>query len=164
MRGRILSVLVTALILCAPVTLLSPGGFPVDSVALAQVGVLEDLTIETKTKRHAFSVEVMRTEEERARGMMFRRELDPDKGMLFDQGGEGIATFWMQNTYVSLDILFIRADGTIHRIEHAAEPLSTTPIGSGAPVTGVLELLAGTAKRLDIRPGDRVVHPLFAPR
>jgi uncharacterized membrane protein (UPF0127 family) len=138
------------------------GNGTIVSVARAEVGVFEELAIEAKSGRHAFSVEVMRTEADRSRGMMFRRSLDPDKGMLFDQGGEGIATFWMKNTYVSLDIIFIRADGTIQRIEHAAEPLSTTPIASGGPVTGVLELLAGTAKRLDIKPGDRVIHPLFA--
>jgi uncharacterized membrane protein (UPF0127 family) len=129
--------------------------------AAAGPGVFEDLTIVTKTGEHRFSVEVMRAPEDRMRGMMFRRELAPDKGMLFTQDQVGPASFWMKNTYVSLDILFIREDGVIHRIEKSTEPLSTTPILSGAPVLGILEIVAGTSDRLGIAPGDRVEHSLF---
>jgi uncharacterized membrane protein (UPF0127 family) len=130
--------------------------------AWAGPGVFEDLSIVTTDGVRKFSVEVMRSDEDRQRGMMFRQSLDPDKGMLFDMEKEGVAAFWMKNTYVSLDIIFVRADGVIHRIEDNAEPLSTTAISSGEPVLGVLELLAGSAKRLNIRAGDRVEHPLFA--
>ncbi len=129
--------------------------------ASAGPGIFEELTIVTKAGSHRFSVEVMRSPEDRMRGMMFRRELAPDKGMLFTQDQVGPASFWMKNTYVSLDILFIREDGIIHRIEKATELLSTTPILSGAPVLGILEILAGTSDKLGIAPGDRVEHSLF---
>ena len=131
------------------------------SAAPAGTGEFEPLTVTTRNGRHAFQVEVMRTEAERARGMMFRRDLGPDHGMLFQFDREEPATFWMQNTYVSLDMVFIKADGTVHRVEARAEPLSTRTISSGAPVLGVLELLAGTAARLGIQPGDKVEHAMF---
>jgi uncharacterized membrane protein (UPF0127 family) len=127
-------------------------------------GTFEPLTLVTKTGRHVLQVEVMRTEDELARGMMFRTELADDRGMLFDQGGERIANFWMKNTYIPLDMVFIRADGTVHRIEEKAERLSTTTISSGAPVAAVLELAAGNAARLGLAPGDKVENPLFKPR
>lgn len=131
------------------------------SRALAESGVFEALTINSGGKIHPFDVEVMRTEPEHERGMMFRRSLAPDKGMLFEFKTEKVASFWMQNTYVPLDMVFIRADGTIHRIEKRAEPLSTKAISSGGPVTGVLEILAGTADAIGLKPGDRVEHPFF---
>lgn len=129
--------------------------------ARASDGVFEPLSITTASGKHAFEVEVMRSDEEHARGMMYRRSLAPDKGMLFEFTAEKVASFWMQNTYVSLDMIFIKADGTIHRIEEKAEPLSTRSISSGAPVLAVLEVPAGTAKRLGIVPGDRVSHAMF---
>jgi uncharacterized membrane protein (UPF0127 family) len=129
--------------------------------ALAQAGVFERLTILSGGKQHDFEVEVMRTEDEHARGMMFRRSLAPDRGMLFEFEADRIASFWMQNTYVSLDMIFIKADGTIHRIEHKAEPLSTRTISSGSPVRAVLEVVAGTARRLGLKAGYRVEHAFF---
>jgi len=114
--------------------------------------------------RHAFEVEVARTDAERSQGLMFRRTLAPDRGMLFDFKRVEPVTMWMQNTYVSLDMLFIRPDGTIARIAANTEPLSTRTISSGEAVLAVLEVVAGTAARLGIRPGDRVEHPLFARR
>ena len=92
---------------------------------------------------------------------MFRRTLAPDAGMLFDFEREQMVSMWMKNTYLSLDMLFVRADGIIHRIEASTEPLSERSISSGAPVRAVLELNAGTAARLGLRPGDRLIHPLF---
>jgi uncharacterized membrane protein (UPF0127 family) len=130
-------------------------------LAMAEVGAFEPLTIESRSGRHDFLVEVMRTDAEQAKGMMFRRSLAEDRGMLFQFQAEKIASFWMQNTYVSLDMLFIRADGTIHRIERRAEPLSTRSISSGEPVLAVLEVVAGTADRLGLAPGDHVIHPMF---
>lgn len=129
--------------------------------ARAEPGVFEPLSVTTSTGRHDFQVEVMRTEDEHRRGMMFRRSLAADHGMLFQFGAEEVASFWMQNTYVSLDMIFINADGTVHRIAENAEPLSTRTISSGAPVLGVLEVPAGTARRLNIRPGDKVDHAMF---
>jgi uncharacterized protein len=125
----------------------------------------EPLTIATAGgARHAFMVEVARTDAERAQGLMFRRTLAADRGMLFDFKRVEPVSMWMQNTYVSLDMLFIRPDGTIARIAANTEPLSTRTIPSGEPVLAVLEVPAGTAARLGIRPGDRVEHPLFKGR
>jgi uncharacterized protein len=130
--------------------------------ALAQAGVFEPLAIASGGKRLEFKVEVMRTQDEHARGMMFRRSLAPDRGMLFEFEADRVASFWMENTYVSLDMIFIKADGTIHRIEHGAEPLSTRTVSSGAQVRAVLEVVGGTARRLGIKAGDRVEHAFFA--
>jgi uncharacterized membrane protein (UPF0127 family) len=127
--------------------------------ALAQN--LEPLTIVTKGGRHAFQVEVARNDAERAQGLMFRRSLAPDRGMLFDFKQVQPIAMWMQNTYIPLDMIFIRADGTIARVAENAEPLSTRTIPSGEPVLAVLEVIGGTAKRLGVGAGDRVEHPLF---
>ncbi|MGJ4855579.1 DUF192 domain-containing protein [Labrys sp. La1] len=133
------------------------------SALRAEDGVFEPLSIATAGGERDFQVEVMRTEDEQRRGMMFRRSLDPDKGMLFPFPAERIASFWMENTYVSLDMIFIRGDGTIQRIEKRAESLSTRTIMSGAPVLAVLEVVAGTADKLGIKPGDKVSYPIFKP-
>jgi uncharacterized protein len=131
------------------------------ATAFAEAGVFERLAIVSAGGRHDFQVEVMRTPDEHARGMMFRRSLEPDRGMLFEFQEDRVASFWMQNTYVSLDMIFVRSDGTIHRIEQRAEPLSTRTISSGAPVRAVLEVAAGTARRLGLKPGDKVEHAFF---
>lgn len=131
--------------------------------AHAGFDAFEPLTILSGSDRHEFQVEVMRTPAEQERGMMFRRELAADKGMLFDLGSTREASFWMQNTYVSLDMLFILPNGRIHRIERATEPLSTAVISSGAPVAAVLEVVAGTSDRLGLKAGDLIIHPMFAP-
>lgn len=128
----------------------------------AQAG--EPLTIRTKSGAHAFTVEVARNDADRAQGLMYRRSMPPDHGMLFDFEKPQLLTMWMKNTYIPLDMLFIRADGTIARIAADAEPLSTQVIPSGEPVPFVLELNAGTAARLGIAPGDRVEHPAIKPR
>ena len=132
--------------------------------ALAQPQKVEPLTIVSGSSRHAFQVEVMREEADRAQGLMYRRSLAPDRGMLFDFGRVEPVSMWMKNTYLSLDMLFIRPDGTIARIAADTEPLSTRTISSGEPVNGVLELPAGTAARLRIKAGDRVEHPMFRKR
>jgi uncharacterized membrane protein (UPF0127 family) len=112
-------------------------------------------------QRQGFQVEVARNDADRAQGLMFRRSMPADRGMLFDFGRVAPVAMWMQNTYLSLDMLFIRPDGTIARIAADTEPLSTRTIPSGEPILAVLELNAGTAARLGIRAGDRVEHPLF---
>jgi hypothetical protein len=130
----------------------------------ARAQALEPLVLVTPNGRHSFQVEVMRTAPERARGLMFRRHLPQDRGMLFDFERTEPVSMWMQNTYIPLDMIFIRADGTIARIAENTEPLSTRTIPSGEPVLSVLEVNAGTAARIGLRPGHRVEHPLFAPR
>ena len=111
--------------------------------------------------RHRFEVWIADTFARRMQGLMHVRELDPGRGMLFLYEPPEYANYWMANTYVSLDLLFVAPDGRIVNIIERARPLSTDPLLSKAPVTGVLELLGGTAERLGIRPGDRVIHPAF---
>lgn len=108
---------------------------------------------------HVFTVEIADDDTTRARGLMFREELAPDAGMLFDFFHEREAAFWMQNTLISLDILFIRADGVIARIHENAIPMDTTSIPSGEPVRFVLEIPGGRAAELGLAPGDTLDHP-----
>jgi uncharacterized membrane protein (UPF0127 family) len=125
---------------------------------------VEPLEIATNAGVRVFEVEMAATPEEQETGLMYRRELPDGKGMLFDLGDERPAVFWMKNTYVSLDMIFIRADGSIARIAENTTPLSEARVYSGAPVRAVLEVVAGTAKRLGIAPGDKVGHRLFTGR
>jgi len=122
----------------------------------------QPLEIITKSGVQVFSVEYAKTDDERAKGLMFRRELPEGKGMLFDFSPEQPVAMWMKNTYVSLDMIFIAGDGRIIRIAENTVPESLATISSGGPAKGVLEVVAGTAKKLGIRPGDRVAHPLFS--
>ena len=121
----------------------------------------QTLEIASKTGVHAFTVEIADTEPEREKGLMFRKELPEGSGMLFDFHREQEVGFWMQNTYVPLDMIFIRGDGRILRIAEDTEPLSTRIIPSNGPVRAVLEVIAGTAEKLGIAPGDRVASPIF---
>ena len=111
--------------------------------------------------RHAFRIEIAVTPAQRAQGLMFRTELAPNAGMLFIYESEGQVAMWMKNTFVSLDMLFISRRGEILRIAERTVPHSTATIPSGQPAKGVLEVPAGTAARLGIAPGDRVLHPAF---
>jgi hypothetical protein len=119
------------------------------------------LEIASKTGVHIFAVEIADTEAQREKGLMFRKSLPDGQGMLFDFKREQDVSFWMQNTYIPLDMIFIRGDGSILRIVENAEPLSTRFIPSGGPVLAVLEVIGGTARKLGIAPGDRVAHPIF---
>src|ERR1700688_3923533 len=112
------------------------------------------LEIASKTGVHAFSVEIADNDADRARGLMFRKELPEGKGMLFDFKSEQDVSFWMQNTYIPLDMIFIRSDGRILRIAENTVPLSTRMIPSGGPVRAVLEVIGGTAKKLGIAARD----------
>lgn len=123
--------------------------------------VFERLEIISGDRRHSFMVEVARTNDDRARGLMFRSTMPQDQGMLFDFERDELITMWMKNTYLSLDMIFIFADGRIHRIESRTEPESERVISSGVPVRAVLELNANVANRLGLRPGDRIEHPMF---
>ena len=122
---------------------------------------LQTLEIASKNGVHAFSVEMAVTEPERAKGLMFRKELPEGRGMLFDFQREQEVGFWMQNTYIPLDMIFIRGDGRILRIAENTEPLSTRIIPSNGPVRAVLEVIGGTARKFGIAPGDRVASPIF---
>jgi uncharacterized membrane protein (UPF0127 family) len=122
---------------------------------------LQTLEIASATGVHPFAVEIADTDADRAKGLMYRKELPEGHGMLFDFKREQDVSFWMQNTYIPLDMIFIRGDGRILRIAENAEPLSTRLIPSGGPVLAVLEVIGGTAKKLGIAPGDRVAHPIF---
>ena len=122
---------------------------------------LEPLTIVTATGRHSFQVEVMRTPDQRAKGLMHRQHLPADRGMLFDFGRVEPVAMWMQNTYIPLDMFFIAADGRIVRITERTEPLSTRTLPSGEPVLSVLELNGGAAETIGAKVGDRIEHPLF---
>src|SRR5947209_5321872 len=135
-------------------------GFAVASAPL-RAASFQPLEIVTKNGVQAFSVEMATTDEEKQTGLMYRKELADGKGMLFDFNPEQQVSMWMKNTYVSLDMIFIRADGRILRIAENTEPLSTKIISSQGLARAVLEVPAGTAQKYGIRPGDRVGHPLF---
>jgi uncharacterized protein len=130
----------------------------------ARAASIQPLEIVTKNGVHVFTVEMATTEEERTTGLMYRKELPDGKGMLFDFSPEQQISMWMKNTYIPLDMIFIRADGRILRIAENTEPHSLKIISSGGLAKGVLEVIAGTAQKYGIAPGDRVAHPLFKPR
>jgi uncharacterized membrane protein (UPF0127 family) len=133
------------------------------AVANAPVRAASFQTLEIATRNgvQVFSVEMATTDEEKQTGLMYRKELADGKGMLFDFNPEQEVSMWMKNTYISLDMIFIRADGRILRIAENTEPLSTRIISSRGPARAVLEVPAGTAQKYGIQPGDRVAHPLF---
>jgi uncharacterized membrane protein (UPF0127 family) len=119
------------------------------------------LTIESKAGRFVFQVELAITPDQRAYGLMFRDSLADDRGMLFDFEHPQPVAMWMRNTYIPLDMLFIRSDGRIGRIVHDAQPLSDKVLDSGEPVRAVLELRGGITAELGIEPGDLVANRLF---
>jgi uncharacterized protein len=121
----------------------------------------DTLEIVSASGVHAFTVELATNDAERERGLMFRKELPQGQGMLFDFQRDQPVAFWMHNTYISLDMIFIRGDGRIARIAENAKPESDDLIPSGTPVRAVLEVIAGTARQLGIRPGDKVVGSIF---
>ena len=124
----------------------------------------QTLEIASKTGVHIFAVEVVDNDADRAKGLMYRKKLPEGRGMLFDFHRDQDVSFWMQNTYIPLDMIFIRGDGRILRIEENTEPLSTRLIPSGGPVRAVLEVIGGTTWKLGIAPGDRVASPIFNAR
>jgi uncharacterized membrane protein (UPF0127 family) len=130
--------------------------------APASAASKETLEIVTQSGVRAFAVEVVATDEERQKGLMFRKELPDGTGMLFDFQVEAPVSFWMKNTYIPLDMIFIRGDGTIASIAQNTEPMSERLIPSNAPVRAVLEVIAGTTRKLGIKPGDRVAHRIFS--
>ena len=119
------------------------------------------LEVVSGSGRHAFTVETARTPEQLSQGLMFRPKLAGDAGMLFDFGRIQPVSMWMKNTLIPLDMLFLAADGRVVHVAEYAVPGSLEPLGPKEPVRAVLEVNAGTARKLGIRPGDRVIHGLF---
>jgi len=119
------------------------------------------LTIISATGPHRFVVELAETPGQMEQGLMFRRSLAPDAGMLFDFKQPTVATMWMHNTLIPLDMLFVDRQGLIVNIAQRAVPESDQTIAAVAPVRVVIELNGGTAERLGIKPGDHVLYPIF---
>ncbi len=124
-----------------------------------------DLTIASADgTEHYFEVEIANTNRERRRGLMYREQLLGNQGMLFDFKSDARVSMWMVNTLIALDMLFIERDGRIESIVEQTEPLSSSRIRSKKKIRAVLEVNAGTIARLGIKPGDRVLHPIFTKR
>jgi uncharacterized membrane protein (UPF0127 family) len=119
------------------------------------------LAIDTGKRQITFNIELALDDTQRARGLMYRDKLGPYDGMLFDFYQEAPVSFWMKNTKIPLDMLFIAADGTIKHIQANATPLSTDPIPSKFPVRAVLEINGGSARLLGIKEGDKVRYSIF---
>jgi uncharacterized membrane protein (UPF0127 family) len=153
MHRRLLLATIVAASLAAPAVLAqAPGGV-----------VFERSTLVIRTAAGAelkFDVELALQDEQRMRGLMFREKMGPYEGMLFDFGQPQPVMMWMKNTLIPLDMLFIAADGTIAKVHANATPRSERTIDGGI-ARGVLELNGGVARMLGIRPGDRVLHPIF---
>jgi hypothetical protein len=122
---------------------------------------IEEVVVRTSSGETSFIAEIADTPELRSRGLMFRHRLPEDRAMLFDFKETRNVMMWMKNTHVSLDMVFIRPDGIVAKIAERTTPMSETVIDSGVPVAFVLELAAGTAKRIGLVEGDRVIHPLI---
>ena len=115
--------------------------------------------LKTETGDHRFDIEVATNDQERALGLMFRRSLPENGGMLFLYDRPQSASMWMKNTLIPLDIVFIAPGGRVHRIESNTEPFSTGLISSEGAIVGVLELNAGQADKIGLKPGDQVIYP-----
>jgi uncharacterized membrane protein (UPF0127 family) len=125
---------------------------------MAAAARAETLVIHAGGSAYKFEVEVVTTPADRERGLMFRKSMASNAGMLFIYPNEKPVSFWMKNTLIPLDMLFVTAAGAIAHIAHNAVPMDETPIDSGAPVKAVLELNGGTAQALGIKEGDRVEY------
>jgi uncharacterized membrane protein (UPF0127 family) len=152
MAHRVRLVLLAIALLCGP------------AVASAQAPVSfgrGELDIETTRGRHHFAIELATTSDQQVRGLMYRRTLAANAGMLFLYDDDHEIQMWMKNTLIPLDMIFIRADGTVLSVAERAVPQSLATIPSKGPARAVLEVNGGTAARLGIKPGDRVVYPAF---
>jgi uncharacterized membrane protein (UPF0127 family) len=129
---------------------------------VARAAGQDTIEIVTRTGVHAFSVELATNAAERDVGLMFRKELPEGRGMLFDFHEDQPVQFWMHNTYISLDMIFIAGDGRVVRIVQDAKPMSDDVIPSGRPVRAVLEVIAGTARKFGIAAGDGVTGSFFS--
>ena len=121
----------------------------------------EPLDIVTAGGVRHFTVEIAETDATRERGLMFRKSLAPDRGMLFDFGSPQAVTFWMKNTLIPLDLIFIGKDGHVVSIARNATPMSEALIPSGGPIQAVLEVRGGRADQIGVKPGDEVRERIF---
>jgi uncharacterized membrane protein (UPF0127 family) len=140
----------------ASLSLVSALLLPVPASVAANTG---EVVLQTESGPHRFNVEIAQTEEERRIGLMYRRNLADNAGMLFVYDEPQPILMWMKNTYIPLDMIFIDAGGKVLRIERRTEPFSTDPIPSGGPVQGILEVKAGTTESIGLKPGDEVILP-----
>ena len=133
------------------------------AVLLAPIAAFaEDLTLHTATGDYRFGVDVVDTPESRAQGLMFVTELADDAGMLFDFKEEREVSFWMRNTFIPLDMIFVGADGVVKTIHVNARPQDPTSIPSEVPVQFVLEIPGGRSVEIGLKPGDTMEHRLVA--
>ncbi|RUT33180.1 DUF192 domain-containing protein [Arsenicitalea aurantiaca] len=132
------------------------------AIATAPLAACSDeesrLVIHTATGEHVFEVEVVDTQETRAQGLMFVQELGPDEGMLFDFLDERPVSFWMRNTFIPLDMIFVGADGIVRNVHVNAVPHDPTSIPSDGPVQFVLEIPGGRSVEIGLEAGDRLEH------
>jgi uncharacterized membrane protein (UPF0127 family) len=155
--------LCAALTLLVPVPAISGAAWALDAGATA---ALENLTLVTDANsahpvEHVLHVEVMRTEEQREHGLMERRFLPADRGMLFQFDHAQTVLMWMKNTYIPLDMIFLSRGGVVTHIAENAEPMSEAIISSNGPAFGVLEVNAGFARKIGLKDGDLVRHGMF---
>ncbi len=158
MRGYLLGAIAVALVACSPgpgdaapqSTQAAPAVHPVSGLPVVP------LKVTSGSKVHQFRVELARTPQEQAKGLMFRTEMGPDEGMIFPFDPPRGASFWMRNTVIPLDLIFVAPDGRISNIAANAIPYDETPLTSNGEAKAVLELNGGRAAELGIKPGDRV--------
>ena len=137
-------------------------GFLASSSVSASAGLpVQPLEIDTVSGPHVFQVEVASSEAERETGLMNRRSMAKDHGMLFDFRKEQPVIFWMKDTYIALDMIFVAHDGRVVAVKRDAKPLDESLIRSGAPTLGVIEVGAGVADAIGLKVGDVVKHPMF---
>lgn len=128
-------------------------------LALARAEGTGTVVLRTDSGEHSYAVEIATTQAEKARGLMFRRSMPQDSGMIFLYDTPKVMSMWMRNTYIPLDMIFITQEGSVLRVEANTEPFSTDVIYSGGDAIAVLELNAGEAARIGLKPGDRVEFP-----
>jgi uncharacterized membrane protein (UPF0127 family) len=156
-----LAAMFLAAVLSRPAVAVAQGRVTEAQNWLEAKGGLDPLVIVTLTGSHEFLVEIARTEAQREHGLMFRRSMPQDRGMLFGFESERPVAMWMKNTYLPLDMIFIGRGGKVVGLAENTEPLSEKVIPSGAPAISVLEVNAGVAARIGLKVGDTVRHPLF---
>jgi uncharacterized membrane protein (UPF0127 family) len=135
--------------------------WPIGALARGE-GRLAPLQIVTQSGTHDFRVELADTPGERARGLMFRRSMPQNQGMLFDFHAETPVMMWMKNTYIPLDMVFVSRQGRVTHVATDAEPMSERVISSNGPAYAVIELNAGVARKIGLKAGDEVRHPAFS--
>ncbi|MEP1229595.1 MAG: DUF192 domain-containing protein, partial [Litorimonas sp.] len=146
---------------CLFVAISTPAVGQTNREDVVDFGTPQTLVIKSTDGEHQFTVEEAKTVDQQARGMMFREQMAPDTGMIFEFAEPKVATIWMKNTALALDILFVRSNGKILKIEHSHQPYTLRSASSEAVVAAVVELRGGRSKELGIRPGDVIEHSFF---